>query len=116
MHHKDLEVWKKAIELVTLVYKETKNLPDDEKFGLVSQIRRSVISIPSNIAEGCGRQSGKDTLRFIDISLGSLAELETQIIICEKLEYLSNQEIYNLINKVYALTLGLKRQLLKTLC
>ena len=115
MHHKDLEAWKQSIELVTLIYKETKNLPDDEKFGLVSQMRRSVISIPSNIAEGCGRQSGKDTLGFIDIALGSLAELETQIIICEKLQYLNNPASYELINKVYALIIGLRKHLVKIL-
>lgn len=113
MHHKNLEAWKEAINLVTLVYKETKNFPDDERFGLISQIRRSVISIPSNIAEGCGRQSGKETIRFIDISLGSLAELETQFIISENLGYINCQELYDKINQVYALILGLKKHLLK---
>lgn len=75
MYHKDLEAWKKSIELVTRVYEITKTFPDDEKFGLVSQIRRASVSIPSNIAEGAARNSDKEMLRFIDISLNHLITL-----------------------------------------
>ena len=81
MNHKNLDVWKKSIALVKDVYNITKGFPDDEKFGIVNQIRRAAVSIPSNIAEGCGRCSDKELLRFLDIANGSLAELETQLII-----------------------------------
>ena len=81
MHHKDMEVWKQAMELVYQVYKIVETFPKEELYGLTSQIKRCVISIPSNIAEGCGRFSNKETSRFITISLGSLAELDTQLLI-----------------------------------
>ena len=90
MYHKDMEVWKKSIGLVTKVYELTKIFPEDEKFGLVSQIRRAAVSIPSNIAEGAARNSDKEIQRFLDISLGSIAELETQLIIAENLPMFSN--------------------------
>ena len=78
MTHKDLEVWKKSMDLVVDVYKLMKQLPESEKYGLISQIKRSSISIPSNIAEGAGRASTKEFIRFLDIATGSLSELETQ--------------------------------------
>ena len=111
MHHKDLEVWKKSIELVTNIYEITKSFPEEEKFGIVSQIRRAAISIPSNIAEGAARNSDKEMLRFLDISLGSIAELETQMIISEKLKYISRKDIYEKINSTAALLNGLKKYL-----
>ena len=80
MYYKELEVWKEAIKLVTYVYKITENYPKSEQFGIISQIRRSVISIPSNISEGVVKHSDKETLRFLDIALGSVAELDTQMI------------------------------------
>ena len=109
MYHKDLEAWKKSIELVTRVYEITKTFPDDEKFGLVSQIRRASVSIPSNIAEGAARNSDKEMLRFIDISLGSIAELETQMIISKNLGYLKQSKIYEELNSTAALINGLKK-------
>ena len=90
MYYKDLEIWKEAIKLVTDIYKITEIYPKTEQFGLTSQIRRCVISIPSNIAEGTVKHSDKETLRFLDIALGSLAELDTQMILSEQLSYINN--------------------------
>ena len=115
MYHKDLEAWKKSIELVTKVYSEVKNFPEDERFGLISQIKRAAISIPSNIAEGAARFSNKEMLRFLDISVGSLAELETQFIIAENLGYFKNFELYEDFKEIYAIISGLKKYLLKKL-
>lgn len=108
MHYKELEVWKEAINLVTYIYKQTETYPKNEVFGIVSQIRRCVVSIPSNIAEGVVKHSDKETLRFLDIALGSLAELETQIIISKNLGYINNlQDFDTQISKVNALLNGL---------
>ena len=111
MYHKDLEAWKKSVDLVTEIYETTKTFPEDEKYGIVSQIRRAAISVPSNIAEGSSRNSDKEMLRFLDISLGSIAELETQMIISEKLGYISKTNIYEKINSTAALINGLKKYL-----
>lgn len=82
MHqYKKLDVWKKSIELAVEIYAYTKNFPSEEKFGLTSQIRRSVISIPSNIAEGAGRKSNKEFCQFLNIVYGSSCELDTQLLI-----------------------------------
>ena len=83
--HKDLDVWKLGIELVQEVYEVTKVFPKEEMYGLTSQIRRAAVSIPSNIAEGYARESIKELIRFLYISLGSLSELETQLLISIKL-------------------------------
>lgn len=108
MYYKDLEVWKEAMKLVTEVYKLTENYPKSEIFGLTNQIRRSVVSIPSNIAEGIVRYSDKDTLRFLDIAFGSLAELETQLLISQNLGYILEVDLINeQISRVNALLLGL---------
>lgn len=77
MTHKDLNVWKESIQLVIDVYEITQKLPSEEKYGLISQIRRSAVSVPSNISEGVGRSSTKEFIRFLDIANGSLSELET---------------------------------------
>ena len=108
MHHKDLEAWKLLMDLVIKIYKITKCFPENEEFALTSQIRRAAISIPSNIAEGCGRGSDKDTLRFLDIALGSSAELETQLLIVQALEYSNVQDILIDLDKINALIYGLK--------
>ncbi|MDR0612502.1 MAG: four helix bundle protein [Dysgonamonadaceae bacterium] len=89
--HKDLTVWKKSMNLVLLIYKITKSFPKEELYGLVSQMRRSAVSVPSNIAEGHARGSDKELVRFLFISLGSAFELETQLIIAYHLNYI--QEI-----------------------
>jgi len=89
-NHKDLNVWKKSIDLVDIIYKITKSFPKEELYCLTSQIRRSAISVPSNIAEGAARSSKKEFIQFLYIALGSLSELETQIIIANRQGYLNN--------------------------
>jgi four helix bundle protein len=89
---KDLLIWQKAINLVTDIYKSTKSFPKDEQFGLTSQIRRSSISIPSNIAEGHGRLGKNDYLKFLNIALSSLFEMQTQIEIAKNINYLNENE------------------------
>jgi four helix bundle protein len=86
--HKDLDVWKKSVDLVENIYKVTSAFPREEIYGLSSQMRRAAVSIPSNIAEGAGRRGSKEFIQFLHISLGSLAELETQVIIAERLEFI----------------------------
>jgi len=97
---KNLKIWQHGINLVVDVYKASKNFPPEELYGLTSQIRRSAVSIPSNIAEGAGRDSDKEFCRFLDISLGSSFELETQIIIAHKLDLLSEEVYVDLAEKI----------------
>lgn len=94
--HKDLEVWKRTVTLVTSIYTITKGFPQNEVYGLTNQIRRAAVSIPSNIAEGAARKNTKEFIQFLYIALGSLSELETQIIISHNLNYASENEL-NLI-------------------
>ena len=96
---KDLLVWQKAIVIVKEVYLLTQKLPEEEKFGLVSQMRRCSVSIPSNIAEGWGRNSTKSYIQFLRIARGSLFELETQLIICKELAFVADKT-YNKINNL----------------
>ncbi len=91
--HRDLQIWQKSMSFVTKVYNVTDNFPDSEKFGLVSQIRRSAVSIPANIAEGFGRRSNGDFRRFLNISMGSLFELQTELEISKNLGVL-NESIF----------------------
>ena len=115
MNHKDLEVWKKSMELVIDIYKITQKFPDIEKFGLINQIRRAAVSVPSNIAEGCARNSDKDNLRFIDIACGSLAEIETQLLISVQLGYYEMnkaQLIIDKIDNIGRMLSGLKKHLM----
>ena len=86
--HRDLQIWQKSMDLVTNVYKAVEDFPDFEKFGLISQIRRSSVSIPANIAEGFGRRSQKEFRRFLNISMGSLFEIQTELEVSYNLEYL----------------------------
>jgi len=87
-----LSVWQKAHNLTINVYKLTKELPSEEKFGLISQIRRCCISIESNLAEGCGRDGDKEFARFIDISMGSSFELRCQLMIARDLAYINSDQ------------------------
>ena len=87
--YRDLIVWQKSMALVTNLYFSTKNFPQHEQFSLTSQIRRFCISIPSNIAEGYGRNSKNDYIRFLNITMGSLFEFQTQLEVATNLEYLS---------------------------
>jgi len=91
-----LLIWQKSMALITKIYFSTNNFPKEEIFGLTSQIRRSSISIPSNIAEGSGRESDKDFLRFLNISTGSLFEMQTQLEIAKNIAYLNQEEFNNL--------------------
>ena len=95
--HKKLEAWKKAISLTTKIYKLTEKLSGDEKFGLISQMRRAAVSVASNIAEGAAKNTKKEFIQFLFNAQGSLSELDTQIIICKELGYISNEE-YDLID------------------
>ncbi len=88
--HKDLKVWQKSIDLVEKVYLLTQSFPKEEKYGLTSQIRRAVISVSSNIAEGAARKNKKEFNQFLYIAVGSLAEIDTQIIISKRLNYISS--------------------------
>ena len=97
---KDLKVWQKAHLLVLEVYKASANYPKEEIYGLTSQIRRSAISIPSNIAEGRGRSVDGDLRRFMQIALGSAAELEYQIILSKDLNYLTPASTSDLLNRL----------------
>ena len=105
--HKDLVVWQKSMDLVVLVYKIVQELPKSEQYALSDQIRRAAVSIPSNIAEGKSRNSIKEYKHFIGIAKGSVAELETQLLICERIGYFNKEEISN--------TLGLLDEVSKML-
>jgi four helix bundle protein len=94
--HKNLIVWQKSISFVTSVYERTKYFPKKEWYCIVSQIRRAAISIPSNIAEGCARKNTKEYIQFLYVSLGSAAELETQLIISSNLGFIDKKETENL--------------------
>jgi len=100
MTHKDLDVWKNSILMVTEIYKITNSFPKSEMYGLTSQIRRSAVSIPSNIAEGAARLHTKEFIRFLYISLGSIAEIETQLIIAGKLNYINSSDFESFENKI----------------
>ncbi|MFV8357899.1 four helix bundle protein [Flavobacterium sp. XS1P32] len=93
--YKELLIWQKGIKIVVLVYKLTKDFPKEEIYALTSQLKRASVSIPSNIAEGFGRQTDKSFNHFLNISRGSLNEIETQLIIAKGLEFIKNENIFN---------------------
>ncbi|WP_298221795.1 four helix bundle protein [Flavobacterium sp.] len=95
-NYRNLLVWQKAMSLTTIIYQSTNQFPKEEIFGLTSQIRRASISIPSNIAEGYGRDSNKEYLRFLNFSISSLFELQTQLEIAKNITYLKETEFNNL--------------------
>ena len=107
--HEDLDVWQKSIDLVVDVYSITDLLIEKKKFELVKQINRSAISIPSNIAEGAARSSDKEFIKFLYYSLGSLTELETQLIVTNRLGLIENNKIMIELNKIKQMLLGLIR-------
>lgn len=101
MHNfKELKVWQKGIQLAVDVYKQTDTYPESEKFGLTSQMRRCAVSIPSNIAEGCGRKTDKDLSNFLSHSLGSQYELETQMIISKEIQLIEGLEFEKLTSEL----------------
>jgi len=111
MEHKGLDAWKKSIDLVEMIYTATKKFPKEEVFCLVQQMRRSAVSIPSNIAEGCARKNDAETIQFLYIAVGSLAELETQLIVSEKIGYGNFKEIIEQLSIVKQLIIGLIKYL-----
>ncbi|RYJ40355.1 S23 ribosomal protein [Flavobacterium anhuiense] len=96
MEYSKLEVWLEARKLVNLLYESSKLFPKEELFGLTNQMRRAAISIPSNIAEGCGRQTSKETIHFLHISRGSLYELETQYYLALDQKYI-DENTFNIV-------------------
>lgn len=119
MHQfKKLEIWKRSKDFCVSIYTLTGNFPKSETFGLQSQIRRSAVSIPSNIAEGTSRNSNKEFGRFLEIALGSAYELETQLIIANRLKYiengtfdLANEELNSIIQMTMKFRSRLRKQL-----
>ena len=111
---RDLDIWQKGIILVKDIYKKTLDFPREETYGLTSQIRRAAVSIPSNIAEGHIRQHRTEFKQFLNIALGSLAELETQIIIAKELNYISTETSQGLVDQMHLLG-KMTRSLIKKL-
>lgn len=113
--HRNLKAWSDSISLIKEIYLITKSFPKEELFGITSQMRRAALSIPLNIAEGAARTSKKEFVRFLDIAIGSIAELDTLFIVSVDLELLSDEEFHLLNEKldlIGKLIYGLKRKLL----
>lgn len=100
MEYTELEIWKESRKLVSQIYKVTTSFPKVETYGLTNQIRSCSISIPSNIAEGCGRRTATDTLKFLYISRGSLYELETQVYLALDQNYLNQDDFMTIISQI----------------
>ncbi len=115
MHNfRELKVWKMSMEISKLIFHLTRTFPAEERYSLTSQLNRSAISIPSNIAEGCGRKSDKELNQFLSISLGSAFELETQVILAFEFGYVDKTKYENAIiqiNDVQKMISGLQRSL-----
>ena len=114
MDYKELDVWNAGLDFVVHVYQVTAKFPKEEAYGLTSQIRRAAVSIPSNIAEGAARKSDKEFIQFLHISLGSLAEAETQLIIAERLKFVQETEkLFREIKMLKLMLIGLLRYVRK---
>ncbi|MCY1538435.1 four helix bundle protein [compost metagenome] len=115
MHNfKDLRVWQSGIEVAKLIFQLTRTYPLEERYGLIAQLNRCAASIPSNIAEGCGRKSTKEFYQFLSISLGSSFELETQLILSSEFGYIEKEHfesIISQINEVQKMITGLQKSL-----
>ena len=118
--YRDLKVWRKSMDLVVACYRLTKLFPNQEKYGLVSQLQRAAVSVPSNIAEGHGRKYTNDYLRFLSIANGSLMEVETQIQIAQRLNFINSEECTTILNQtseisrmLSGLKAALKRNIVK---
>jgi len=109
--HKDLDVWKNAMDFAEKTYLLTGKFPKEEQFGLTAQLRRSVVSIPSNIAEGAARNSDKEFLQFLYISLGSLSEAETQLLLAKRLRFINDDSLLSDIEIIRKMLLGLMKYL-----
>ena len=104
MHnYKNLHIWQEGIKLARRIYEITSTFPTNEKFGIVSQMTRAAVSIPSNIAEGAGRSSKKDFANFLSIAIGSIFELHTQIAICEQIGFINEAEVKELEEQTFSL-------------
>lgn len=113
--HYKLDAWKNSMDLVDEIYKISRRFPSEEKFGLTSQMRRAAISVPSNLAEGAARKGNAEFANFINIAKGSLSELETQLIISKRQNYIGDiSEIVDLIAKVSSQLSGLHNHVLST--
>jgi four helix bundle protein len=97
--YRDLKVWQKAVDLVVACYDLGKTFPKDEIYGLTSQLRRAVVSVPANIAEGYGRGSRKEYLQFLTVAQGSLKEVETHLIIAQRLEYVTQAQLTTVLTR-----------------
>lgn len=115
MHNfKKLDIWTKSMDLASEIYLLTNSFPSIERFGLISQMQRSAVSIPSNIAEGSAKSSNKDFSRFLEMSIGSSFELETQLIMASKLNYVDSEisiSTQNKINELQKMIIGFKNKL-----
>lgn len=111
---RELRVWRDSVDYATLVYQITKHFPADEQYGLTRQVRRSVVSIPSNIAEGCSRSSNKDFCHFLEIALGSAYEAETQQIIANRIELLSGDKLEECVATIQRLQKPITTLITKT--
>jgi len=110
--HKDLLVWQKSVDFVAAVYAATKSWPSEELYGLTSQVRRAAVSVPCNIAEGAGRGGRKEYTRFLGIALGSLAEVETQLVIAARLGYMRDcSELNESLQEIRRMLIGLNKSL-----
>lgn len=98
--HKDLLVWQRSMDLVESIYRTTARLPTSEQYGLVAQMRRSAVSVPSNIAEGYGRQATGEYRHHLSFSRGSLLELETQLLLCRRLNYMQKDEVDAVLEEI----------------
>ena len=112
--YRDLEVWKKSIDLAEWIYRVSKTFPPDERFGLTSQIRRAAVSVPANIAEGAARTGTGEFLQFLSVASGSLAEVETFLVLAQRLKWIPDQTIRELeaqATEISRMLGGLKRSL-----
>lgn len=116
--HRDLHVWQKSMELVLLVYKASQHFPREELYGLTAQLRRAIVSVPANIAEGNARATTRDYAHFLSIARGSLMESETLVLLATRLNYMNNdgsQQLLQLIDEISRMLHALRNRLLETL-
>lgn len=115
MHNfKKLSIWTKSMDFVTDIYRTTNTFPATERFGLVSQLQRAVVSVPANIAEGSAKSSDKDFARFLEIALGSTFEVETELVVSFNLNYINAEQLNQLVDKISELQkmiIGFKEKL-----
>jgi len=100
---REYDIWKSGIQITRDVYKITEKFPASEKFGLISQIQRAAVSIPSNIAEGSARRTEKDFAQFLRIAMGSSFELETQLIVAQELDWIEEKELNDFVERLHLL-------------